>query len=471
MKISFHGAARTVTGSKHLLHLHDGKKILLDCGMFQGMGRETLRLNQDWGFDPSEVSAVLISHAHIDHIGLLPRLVRDGFAGAIWCTPPTADLMQILLRDSARIQEADVRHINRERREQGKPLAEPLYTEDDAIAVMPFLRLAEYGELVSVDENVSLMYTDVGHLLGSAAINLQIREQGRTIRLTFSGDVGRYRDMILRSPTDFPQADCIILESTYGNRLHPLVSPAADELLEIIEQTCMQQSGKLVIPAFSVGRTQELLYILNRLDLERRLPELPYYVDSPLSFHATEIIKNHPECFNKHVKTLLERDDDVFSFKGLEMIETVEESERLNSSTDPCVIISASGMAEAGRVKHHILHHIGQPENTIMLAGYCEPNSLGGRLKAGVRQVSIYGKSVAVRASIKSLESLSAHGDYEDIFQWLSCQEPKDVRKLFLVHGEYEVQQAFRERLIRKGFDDVSIPDLHQEFGLGGLFD
>ncbi|RYZ34217.1 MAG: MBL fold metallo-hydrolase, partial [Sphingobacteriales bacterium] len=398
MKISFHGAARTVTGSKHIIHLKNGKKFLLDCGMFQGMGKETVDLNKDWGFEPSEITQVILSHAHIDHIGLLPKLVKDGFTGKIWCTPPTADLAKVLLLDSAHIQEADVKYGNRAREKDGRELLEPLYTEEDAQQVFPLFETLDYMEKRQIDDNVELLYTDCGHILGSAAVNLRIKEGAEETRITFSGDVGRYRDVILRSPDNFPQADVIILESTYGNSLHDLNTMAADQLLKEITSTCVEQKGKLVIPAFSLGRTQELLYLLNRLELENRLPDLNYYVDSPMSVQMTEIIKRHPECFNKRVRKLLEKDEDVFGFKGLHFIKDVEDSMKLNESKSPCVIISASGMAEAGRVKHHIKHVIDDAKNTILLVGYCEPNSLGGRLKDGARQVSIFGEQHEVRA-------------------------------------------------------------------------
>jgi metallo-beta-lactamase family protein len=469
MKIAFHGAARTVTGSKHIVHLKSGTQILLDCGMFQGMGKETFPLNKEWGFEPTDLKHVIISHAHIDHIGLLPKLVKDGYEGKIYCTTATADLLKILLRDSARIQESDVRFLNKTRDAQGKDRVEPLYTEDDAYNVFPLLHTLEYNEKHKIDDEVELMYTDCGHILGSAAVNLTLREQGKKVNLTFSGDIGRYRDVILRSPDVFPQADYIIMESTYGDSLHETVMPPVELLLKHIEETCIERGGKLIIPAFSVGRTQELLYILNRLELERRLPKIPYYVDSPLSIEATEIIKHHPECFNKQVKELLQKDEDVFAFEGLEYIRSAEESIQLNSSKEPCVIISASGMAEAGRVKHHIAHNIGDAKNTILIVGYCEPQSLGGRLRAGADHVSIYGTHYEVVAQVGVINSLSAHGDYDDMSQWLSCQEPKDVKKLFLVHGEYEVQQKFKQRLIRKGFLDVEIPERHQVIGLGDL--
>jgi metallo-beta-lactamase family protein len=467
MKISFHGAARTVTGSKHMIHINPDKKILLDCGLFQGMGKETISLNSTWGFEPKEIDHVIISHAHIDHIGLLPRLVKDGYNAKIYCTDASEELIRLLLLDSARIQEADVAYVNKLRKREGRAQVEPLYTEDDAHDVFALLETVPYNTVHKVDDDVELLYTDCGHILGSAAVNLKINEQGKEVRITFSGDVGRYSDIILRSPQVFPQADFIIMESTYGDSLHDFITTASEKLLKQIVDTCLGKKGKLVIPAFSLGRTQELLYLLNRLELERRLPALNYYVDSPLSIKTTEIVKRHPECFNRHVKKLLERDEDVFAFKGLKYIRDVEDSIALNVSRDPCVIISASGMAEAGRVKHHIKHVVADEQNTIMLSGYCEPNSLGGRLKSGAKEVRIFGRTYPVKATIDSIETLSAHGDYEDLCQWLACQDPHQVQKLFLVHGEYPVQINFRERLLRKGFTDVEIPAQHQVIGLG----
>lgn len=469
MKISFHGAARTVTGSKHIIHINPGKKILLDCGMFQGLGKETVALNSGWGFEPEDITYVVISHAHIDHIGLLPKLVKDGYNGKIYCTDATADLMEIMLLDSARIQEADIRYANKKRKAQGRELLEPLYTEEDAKLVMPRVQSIPYNEHYKLDDEVELFYSDCGHILGSAAVNLKITDKGKTTRITFSGDIGRYNDDILRSPDVFPQADVIIMESTYGDKLHDLVTPATEKVLQHIVHTCIEKKGRLVIPAFSLGRTQEILYLLNRLELERRLPPVDYYVDSPLSTELTGVIKQHPECFNKKVKDLLMKDQDVFQFRGLHFIEDVEESKKLNEHNDPCVIISASGMAEAGRVKHHIAHTIGDKRNTILLVGYCEPNSLGGRLKAGADEVTIFSTKYNVNADVASISSMSAHGDYEDMSQWLACQSPEDVAKLFLVHGEYEVQVRFRERLLRKGFRDIEIPSMHQVIGLGDL--
>lgn len=466
MKLSFHGAARTVTGSKHLVQLATGTKILLDCGMFQGLGKETIGLNQDWGFEPSEIDIVVLSHAHIDHAGLLPKLVRDGFKGKIWCTAATADLARILMRDSARIQESDVRYINKQRAKQDRPPIEPMYTEEDAAAAADMFTLLEYEEPVLIADGVELTFTDAGHLLGSASVHLSVREGERKTRLTFSGDIGRYRDAILRPPQPFPQADYLIMECTYGNSLHELTLPAANELLRWIKHTCIEKGGKLIIPSFSVGRTQELLYQLNRLELERRLPELKYYVDSPLSIDATEIIKQHPECYNEQVERVMQTDDDVFQFEGLEYIRTAEESMALNELAEPCVIISSSGMAEAGRVKHHIAHNVSAAKNSILLVGYCESRSLGGQLKAGAKEVKIFGQDFNVNAQVGYIESMSAHGDYDDLIQWLSCQDTAQLKKIFLVHGEHEVQQAFAKRLETKGYSNIEIPDRHQSFEL-----
>ena len=467
MKIAFHGAARTVTGSKHLLTLKNGKKYLLDCGMFQGLGPETDTLNRTWGFTPSEIDFLILSHAHIDHCGLIPKLVKDGFSGKIFCTPATKELTSILLEDSAFIQQEDIKYANKKRIVEGHTYLAPLYDEEDARHAFILFNTAEYDTWITIDENVQVMFADAGHIIGSASVHLIIKEDGKQTRLTFSGDVGRYRDVILKSPENFPQADYILIESTYGNSLHDPEADTPGLLLPWIEKTCLQKKGKLIIPAFSVGRTQEILFSLNQLELENRLPDLDYFVDSPLSIEVTETVKKYPHLFNKNIQKILESDADPFSFKGLKYIRSVDESKSLNFRNGPFVIISASGMAEAGRVKHHISNNIENSRNSILMVGYCEPNSLGGKLMAGVKEVNIFGVHHEVHAEVGSIRSMSAHGDYEDLSQFLSCQDPKLVKKLFIVHGEYDVQQAFRERLIKKGFFDVEIPERHYEIGLG----
>lgn len=466
MKIAFHGAARNVTGSKHLITLKDQTRILLDCGLFQGHGADTAEWNSHFGFDPTLVNYVLLSHAHIDHCGLIPRLVAEGFEGEIWCTPPTFDLVKILLLDSAKIQEQDAFYVNKKRTKQGKAPIEPLYTEDDVLAALRQFKLLSYDRPHQLNPEVSLHFTDAGHILGSASVHLAIQEEGKTTRLTFSGDVGRYTDLLLNAPQNFPQADYILIESTYGDSFHETAEPTEEKLLQVIEETCIQKGGKLIIPAFSVGRTQEILYNLNALELKGKLPDVPYYVDSPLSGKATLVVKKHPEVYNHGVKEVMKTDRDPFDFKGLTFVESVEDSIALNEDPTPCVIISASGMAEAGRVKHHIKNNISNPNNTILIVGYCEPYSLGGKLLAGNEVVHIFGEDYWVNAEVRAIRSMSAHGDRNDLIKFLSCQDPAQVKTLFLVHGEYEVQQNFRSTLIEKGFRKVEIPDRHQEFEL-----
>lgn len=466
MKIAFHGAARTVTGSKHLLTLKDGRKILLDCGMFQGMGKETDMLNRDFGFEPREVTAMILSHAHIDHSGLIPKLVHEGFTGKIFCTPATKDLTNILLLDSAEIQEDEVKYSNKRRAIEGLPLLRPLYTIDEAKRSIDHLTEMGYGTWFTVIDGVQAMFTDAGHIIGSACVHVKVTEEGKETNISFSADVGRYRDMILKSPETFPQADYILLESTYGNSLHDNNITTLDILLRWIEKACLQKRGKLIMPAFSVGRTQELLFSLNQLEVENRLPELDYYVDSPLSVEATEVVKRYPQYFNKTVQKILESDNDPFSFRGLKYIRSVEASKLLNFQNGPMVIISASGMADAGRVKHHISNNIENSRNTILLTGYCEPHSLGGRLMEGEKEVTIFGVEHQVNAEVGAIRSMSAHGDYEDLCQWLACQDPRQVKRLFLVHGEYDVQLDFKNRLVKKGYTDTMIPERHFEMGL-----
>ena len=466
MHITFHGAARNVTGSKHLVQLNDGTSVLLDCGMFQGMGEQTDDLNEHFGFNPKKVDYMILSHAHIDHCGLIPRLVAEGFEGQIYCTSATMDLTRILLLDSAKIQMQDIEYSNKHRVQKGLPLLEALYNEDQVMDAMRLFKIVEYHEEFEITPRIKFQFTDAGHILGSAAVHLSVLEDGKYTNITFSGDVGRYGDLLLKNPQTFPQADYILLESTYGDSLHKQLEPIADSLREIIKQTCLIKNGKVIIPAFSVGRTQELLYALNSLELKGILPDVPYYVDSPLSEKATEVLMNHPEVYNKNVNDVLKVDANPFAFKGLRFIQSTEESIALNSDPRPCVIISSSGMAEAGRVKHHIKNNIGNQKNTILMVGYCEPNSLGGRLLHGDHEVHIFGELYEVKAEVRSIKSMSAHGDYEDLLHFLSCQDPAKVKQLFLVHGEYEVQQHFSKTLNEKGFMHVEIPYQHQRIEL-----
>jgi metallo-beta-lactamase family protein len=466
MHIEFHGAAQCVTGSKHLIVLENGKKLLLDCGMFQGMGKDTLALNSNLGFDAATVSYVILSHAHIDHCGLLPKLVRDGFTGNIYCTPATAALIKLMLADSAHIQASDIKFLNKKRKLKGQAPVEPLYTMDDAEKTLELIVEVDYAHATSIDEDISFEFKEAGHILGSASVHVAIVEKSETKRITFSGDVGRYNDAILNAPESFPQADYVIIESTYGNSLHEEFSGTSVALLKNIIETCVHKKGKLIIPAFSMGRTQELLFALNEMQLEGKLPKVKYYVDSPLSVKITAVSQLFKSTFNDDVQDVMKTDEDPFAFDGLHYINTKEESKALNATQEPCVIISASGMAEAGRVKHHIMNNIADAKNTILLVGYCSPQGLGGRLKAGEKQVRIFGDWFDVQAEVQTMRSMSAHGDYDDLLKFLDCQNKTLLKKVFLVHGEHDVQQDFAQKLHDNGFASVYIPKLHENIEL-----
>ncbi|MCE7073614.1 MBL fold metallo-hydrolase [Dyadobacter sp. CY327] len=458
MNIQFFGAARTVTGSKHLITTEKGTKILLDCGLFQGI--QTDELNEKFGFKPSEVDYLILSHAHIDHSGLIPRLVKQGFSGPIYCTAATVDLCRVMLLDSAHIQEKDLERINRRREKQGRPLLDELYNTEDAVHALSLFKSVQYGQTfyLGEDKEVAVVLTDAAHLLGSAAVHMTIPDAGTYKQVTFTGDIGRPEDRILRKPDVFPQADFIICESTYGDRLHEKQTDMQGHLLEIVHETCVVRKGKLIIPAFAIDRTQELIYALDQLSSSGKLPQIPVYIDSPLAIRATKIMKEHDECFNPEILAYIEKDGDAFAFPYLKYISDVNESIVLNDKDEPCIIISASGMAEAGRIKHHIKNNIGDARSTVLLVGYASGNTLAGALKRGDKQVNIFGEQFEVKCQVKSMESFSGHGDYNEMLDFLSCQTPERVKKVFLVHGEYETQVAFKLKLQAAGFKDILIP-------------
>lgn len=459
MKIQFCGAARHVTGSKHLITTEKGTKVLLDCGLFQGIN--TQDMNQNFGFDPKEIDYVILSHAHIDHSGLLPRLVRKGFTGQIYCTEATASLCRIMLLDSAHIQETDLERVNERRKRRGQPTLELLYETADVERTLKMLVPIEYRQTFWLNEGeIGVNFTDTGHILGSAAVHLSIKDQGIVKKITFSGDIGRPDDKILRSPEPFEQADVIICESTYGDRLHEPEIDMKSHLLKIVHETCVRKRGKLIIPAFAVDRTQELIYALDQLSSSGQLPSIKVFIDSPLAIKATSIMKKHEECFNPDILEYIEKDGDAFAFPNLKYVSDVNESKAINDLKEPCVIISASGMAEAGRIKHHIKNNILDPKNTILLVGYCSADSLGGALKRGDKEVRIFGESYPVKAEIEVMDSFSAHADYSEMIKYLKCQDPTKVKKFFLVHGEYDTQLSFKIKLETEGFRNVTIPDM-----------
>jgi metallo-beta-lactamase family protein len=467
MKISFHGAARTVTGSKHLLTLDAGRQILLDCGMFQGLGKETDELNGRFGFKPESIDALLLSHAHIDHSGLIPKLVREGFTGKIYCTPATKDLTEILLYDSAEIQTYETEYINARRAEKNLPLYEPLYTADDVSESLKQFVTVDYDEWFTLFDDVSFLFSNAGHLVGSASISIRTNTTAGIRQLLYSGDIGKYRSVLLPPPAEAPQADYIILESTYGSKHHDISFNTIETLHQWIKKICVEKKGQLIIPAFSVGRTQEVLYALNQLSLEKRLPDLPFFIDSPLSLKATETIKKYTDLFNDRLQQVLSIDDDPFHFPGLKYVESVEDSRRLVDYEEPCVIISASGTADAGRVRHHINNCIGKENCAVLLVGYCGNKSLGGQLLDGAKEVEIFGDPCRVLAEIGQVQGMSAHGDTDDLCRFIGNQDAERVAQIFLVHGEFEVQKAFAERLLLKGFKNVEIPAQHENIVLG----
>lgn len=460
MKIQVLGAAREVTGSKHLITLENGKKILLDCGMYQGKGMETDGMNRNLGFSPRDIDYLILSHAHIDHSGLIPYIAKLGFEGSIITTHATRDLCAIMLADCGKIQEHDTEMNNKKRAKRNQPALEPIYTKSDAETAMQYFVGVPYNKSFRVTKGVRLTFTNTGHLLGSGVVNLRIKEGNKVTRIAFTGDIGRPVNRILRSPQPFPQADIIICESTYGNRLHESTSIAEEKLLEVISRTCVEKRGKLIIPSFSVGRTQEVIYSLNSFYNSGLLPKIKVFVDSPLSVNATNIFRLHRECFNDDILDTMEKDPDPFGFNDLYFIREVEDSKKLNEIEEPCIIISASGMMEAGRVKHHLANSISNPRNTVLAVGYCSPVTLGARILRGDKEVSIFGNIYQVKADIERIDSYSGHADYNEMIQFLDCQDHKKVSNLILVHGDIDSQQFFSLKLKESGFENVMIPEL-----------
>jgi metallo-beta-lactamase family protein len=464
MKVTFYGAAQRVTGSKHLLTTESGKNILLDCGMFQGIG--TTELNLSFGFNVEEIDVLVLSHAHIDHTGLVPRLVKKGFRGEIYCTPATYSLCSIMLLDSARIQERDLERVNKRRTKRGEKALELLYDENDVNLALSLFKTIPYHQKFTVVEGLIAEYFDTGHILGSAGVYFEFQENNVPKSLFFTGDIGRPNDKILRSPEAFPQANTIICESTYGNRLHDAEVDMKSNLLDVIRKTCVEKKGKVIIPAFAIDRTQELIYALDQLEREGLLPVIPVYIDSPLAVKATLLMNKHKNDFNQTILKYIEKDGDAFGFHNLNYITEVEDSKALNDSSEACIIISASGMAEAGRIKHHIANSIENPNNTVLIVGYCSQGSLGYELKTGEPEVKIFGETKKVNAKIVVMDSFSAHADYKEIIEYLACQDSSLVSNLFLVHGELDVQTEFKEKLNDVGFKNVFIPSFGQSFSV-----
>ena len=480
MKIQFLGATGEVTGSKHLITTDSGHRILLDCGMFQGKGMETDADNRDLGFDPKTLDCVVLSHAHIDHSGLIPYIVKLGFKGDIYCTPATRDLCALMLADTAFIQEQDVRTYNKKidkqhpHKEKGKTYKiEPLYTQHDVDKAMRQFVTYDYERRFSLFDDVLLTFTNSGHMLGSAICSLEIFEheghdyksERRWKRVTYTGDIGRKESHILPSPMLFPQCDYLICESTYGDRLHEEKKVTEEQLLGVVDDTCVYRKGKLLIPSFSVGRTQEIVYVLNQLYNEGHLPKIPVYVDSPMAVNATQIFRMYPQELSDEVRDTMRYDDDPFGFNTLRYISDIRESKRLNHDDSSAIIISASGMLEAGRIKHHVANHISDPRCTILIVGYCAPTTLGARIQQpGLKWISIFGLDRRIKAQITKIEGFSGHGDWQEMIDYLTHSLQADkVRRTFVVHGEPEAAETYKGHLTDAGFRNVTVPEKGEE--------
>lgn len=460
MKITFHGAARTVTGSQHLIEVN-GHRLLLECGLFQGRRKQTYALNQNFLYDPARIDAVILSHAHIDHSGNLPNLVKRGFQGLIYATPATAHLANLMLLDSGHIQESDAEFVNKRRLARRQPPVQPLYTIADAGQVAQHFSGMAYDEPFEPVPGVTARLVEAGHILGSAAIVLDVEEKGRRLRLWFSGDIGRRNLPLIRDPQLPEGADLLIMECTYGDKLHDDPSVAYAELRQVVART-VERGGKIIIPAFAVGRTQELVYNLHRMIDANEIPRVPVIIDSPLAINATEIFRMHPECFDEETRQFLETDPHAaaMGFDLLTYTRSVEESKALNARKDPMVIISASGMAEAGRILHHLRNNIEEPRNTILIVSWQAPHTLGRRLADREPVVSIFGEKFTRRAEVATIGAFSAHAGQRFLTEYAMAVKGR-ARQVVLVHGEEKPALTLQRILEQGGLDKVSYPAPH----------
>ncbi len=455
MTLTFWGAAQTVTGSLHVLELDDGTRLFLDCGLFQGRRSESREKNRDWPCDPSSVDAVLLSHAHIDHAGLLPKLWRDGFRGTVYATHATRDLCAIMLRDSAYIQEKDADFFNRKIRKKGEAEVEPLYDQQDADGVLSCFHGVPYGTPFKVPGGVEVTYRDAGHILGSATMTIEL--PGGT-RLGFTGDLGNPGRPILRDPQPLPPVDWLICESTYGGRTHEPTDQAKERLAALVTETAAR-GGRVVIPAFAVGRTQELVHALDQLWNEDRIPHIPVFVDSPLAVNATAVFQTHPECYDAELLEYMLEDPNPFGFERLEYVREARRSKELNGLAVPFVVISASGMCEAGRILHHLRNTVEDEKNTVLIVGYQAEHTLGRRIVERRPEVKIFGRPHPLRARVEVMNTFSAHADEPGLVDFVGALDRDRLRTVFLVHGEHGAQAALAEALGEAGLPaDVEAP-------------
>jgi metallo-beta-lactamase family protein len=466
MKIQFLGAVRTVTGSMHLLTVN-GARILLDCGLYQGRREEAFERNRNLPFDPKSIDTLILSHAHIDHSGNIPSLVKNGFRGNIFATPATRDLCSAMLRDAGYIQEHDVRYVNKRRARKGLEPLEPLYTVDDATASLGYFVGLGQGRPMPVAPGVTLTFYNAGHILGSAIVALEIEENGQRSRLVFSGDLGRKGMPILRDPQVVENVDHLIIESTYGDRYHQPIEETGKRLRDVVVDT-YRRGGKVIVPAFSVGRTQELVYALHRLIEARDLPDLPIFVDSPLSVNATEIFRLHPECYDEELNRFITagRRRDPFGFHRLTYIRSTEASKELNFLREPAIIISASGMCEAGRILHHLKNNIEDPRNTVVIVGWQSPYTLGRRLVERRPVVKIFGEEYELNARVETINGFSAHADRKGLMDYVREMGVKQLKTVLVVHGEEASSLAAADGFREMGVGRVIVPHARDEVEL-----
>ncbi|MBI5305198.1 MAG: MBL fold metallo-hydrolase [Chloroflexi bacterium] len=464
MKITFHGAARTTTGSMHLFE-SAGHRILLDCGLYQGHRAEALERNANLPFDSKTLSAVLLSHAHIDHCGNLPMLVKRGFAGEINCTTATQDLTKLMLRDSARIQEQDAAYLNYKRARQGLPKIEPLYSTSDTELALRHIVGHSYHQWFKLNGDARAILYDAGHILGSALTVLEATEGARTVRLGFSGDLGRPGAPILRDAEILRGLDYLIVESTYGNREHNSLAEAEEKFVRVVRET-LARGGKVVIPSFALERTQALVYALHRHFEAGDLPAVPVYVDSPLAIDVTAVFRVHLDCFDDEIREHILAHDDPFGFGKLHYTRAVEESKKINETPGPAVIISANGMCEAGRILHHLKYNIESAHNTILFVGYQAENTLGRRIVDGVKRIRTFGEDYVVRARVEMIDGFSAHADRSELLSWIAQVQPT-LKGIFVVHGEAESSRALADTLrAANPHCNIVVPELHQTIEL-----
>lgn len=451
-ELLFHGAAGEVTGSMHMAR-HNGRWLALDCGLFQGKRSDSEEKNRQWPMDPKQISAVILSHAHIDHTGRVPKLVRDGYDGPIYCTPATRDLCALMLADSAHIQEEDAEYMNKKLRKKNQPLIEPLYVYENVLSAMGMMQTISYNRDFHVLPGLKARFIEAGHMLGSAGVLLTFEEGEARKTLYFTGDVGRPDKPILRDPAPMPECDAMICESTYGARITPAVAIAETEMLDVVQRT-IKRGGRVVVPAFSVGRTQTIVYYLHQEMIAKNLPRIRIYVDSPLATNATDVFRMHPECYDAEARAFHLVTGDILGGRCCTYTRSVEESKALQASREPCVVISASGMCEGGRIRHHLKGVIGDERNTIMIVGFQAAHTLGRRLVDGDKQVNIFGEPYQVKADVVQIHGFSGHADQADLLKMLKPHANR-TKDMFLVHGEPDQSSVLKQKLTEIGFARV----------------